>query len=373
MSRNTVIHFFDKLAGQVCIGMAFIKSDLTTWMGKVSPWSLMDFLIELCSANGVTECPISPGQSKTYKFILNSHGTAWYHSHFSGQYGDGVLGPIIINGPSSANYDIDLGAFPITDIFDVSTWEGVNLAATSAPPPASNGLVNGTMVSPDGSAGYYNRAVLQKNKKYRLRLINTGLDNMFKVSLDAHKLKVIQADLVPIIPYDTEWLSIAVGQRYDVIITADQDIASYWFRAEAQRGCGFIGDTGGKIRAIFSYESSTQLIPSSKATNFTVGCEDESLLVPIFSKDVPTKNFYSIANHLALDTPVPENVTHHGRQGSTTKTVFFWKMNGGNINVDWEHPTLEYVGTDNKSLPASFNVIELPEQNTVRRICRVSK
>jgi laccase len=59
--------------------------------------------------NGVTECALAPGDSKTYTFQATEYGTSWYHSHFSAQYGDGVLGPIIIHGPASANYDVDLG------------------------------------------------------------------------------------------------------------------------------------------------------------------------------------------------------------------------------------------------------------------------
>ena len=44
--------------------------------------------------NGITECPIPPGQSKTYTFQATQFGTSWYHSHHSSQYGDGVLGPM---------------------------------------------------------------------------------------------------------------------------------------------------------------------------------------------------------------------------------------------------------------------------------------
>ena len=62
--------------------------------------------------NGVTECALAPGDSKTYTFQATEYGTSWYHSHFSAQYGDGVQGPIVIHGPASANYDVDLG--PIT-------------------------------------------------------------------------------------------------------------------------------------------------------------------------------------------------------------------------------------------------------------------
>jgi len=44
---------------------------------------------------GVTECPLAPGQTKTYTFQATQYGSSWYHSHFSSQYGDGILGPIV--------------------------------------------------------------------------------------------------------------------------------------------------------------------------------------------------------------------------------------------------------------------------------------
>ena len=50
-----------------------------------------------------------------YEWTATQYGSSWYHSHFSLQYADGIAGPLIINGPSSANYDIDLGALMITD------------------------------------------------------------------------------------------------------------------------------------------------------------------------------------------------------------------------------------------------------------------
>lgn len=67
--------------------------------------------------NGLTECPIAPGVTKVYKFRATQYGTSWYHSHYSVQYGDGILGTMIIHGPSTANYDIDLGTLPLTDWF----------------------------------------------------------------------------------------------------------------------------------------------------------------------------------------------------------------------------------------------------------------
>jgi hypothetical protein len=64
---------------------------------------------------GITECPIAPGTSNTYDFLATQFGTSWYHSHFSSQYGDGIIGPLVFNGPATANYDIDLGPYALND------------------------------------------------------------------------------------------------------------------------------------------------------------------------------------------------------------------------------------------------------------------
>ena len=93
--------------------------------------------------------PLAPGKSKTYTFKLTQHGTTWYHSHLSAQYGDGLLGALVINGPTTAPYDVDLGSYTVTDWFYESAFvESItainNLQIRSAPPPGDNILVNGT-------------------------------------------------------------------------------------------------------------------------------------------------------------------------------------------------------------------------------------
>ena len=78
--------------------------------------------------NGVTQCPIAPGDSYTYEFHATQYGSSWYHSHYSLQYGDGALGPITIHGPTTANFSSNEVSKPIllTDwnhrsVFEVST------------------------------------------------------------------------------------------------------------------------------------------------------------------------------------------------------------------------------------------------------------
>ena len=57
----------------------------------------------------VQQCPIAPQKSFTYVFQADLYGTSWYHSHYSAQYSGGAFGPMIVYGPSSVPYDIDLG------------------------------------------------------------------------------------------------------------------------------------------------------------------------------------------------------------------------------------------------------------------------
>jgi FtsP/CotA-like multicopper oxidase with cupredoxin domain len=73
--------------------------------------------------NGVTECPIAPGDSKTYRFQATEYGTTWYHSHFSAQWGDGVQGPIIIHGPASANYDEEIGTIQVSNTYNLTVYQ----------------------------------------------------------------------------------------------------------------------------------------------------------------------------------------------------------------------------------------------------------
>jgi hypothetical protein len=93
-------------------------------------------------------------------------------------------------------------------------------------------------------------------------------------------LTVIQADFVPIVPYSTQWLFIGIGQRYDVIITANQAVSSYWFRADVQQACGANNNIF-NIKAVFSYDGAA---PGNPATQ---GCADESKIVPVRKEERP--------------------------------------------------------------------------------------
>ena len=214
-----------------------VKNSLTTngtsihWHGfKQKGTNSMD------GTNGVTECPLAPGQTRTYRFLCTQFGTTWYHSHYSDQYSDGVVGSIVIDGPASSNYDIDLGPMPITDWFHTPaftlSWL-LQRALIRGAPNSDNILFSGTNVFGNATSqtGKYHRNTVTKGKNYRLRLINTSTNDNFKVSLDGHNMTVIASDFTPVRPFTTDWLFLGIGERYDVIINANQAVGSYWFHA----------------------------------------------------------------------------------------------------------------------------------------------
>jgi FtsP/CotA-like multicopper oxidase with cupredoxin domain len=68
-------------------------------------------------APGISQCPIPPRRSYRYEFIASLYGTTWYHAHYSAQYTGGVLGPLVVHGPSQEKYDIDLGPIMLSGEF----------------------------------------------------------------------------------------------------------------------------------------------------------------------------------------------------------------------------------------------------------------
>jgi FtsP/CotA-like multicopper oxidase with cupredoxin domain len=183
-------------------------------------------------ANGVTECPIPPGSSRTYNFLAQQYGTTWYHSHFTAQYGNGVVGQLVINGPASLPYDIDLGAFPISDYYYAGADQIVQLTKNAGPPASDNVLFNGTNINPqDPTKGKYANVTLTPGKRHRLRLINPSVENHYSVTLQNHTMTIISSDLVPVNAQTVNSVFLGVGQRIDVTIDASKNVDNYWVSA----------------------------------------------------------------------------------------------------------------------------------------------
>lgn len=228
---------------------------------------------------------------------------------------------------------------------------------------AHNYLLNGKNTSPDLSTGQHSQWTVESGKKYLFRIVNSASQNSWWMHIDNHNFTVIATDFVPIVPYTTDWLAIGTGQRYDVIVTANQPVSNYFFRAVTQLACPSGTDnTGlGAANGIISYAGgNTTLLPTSTIGNKSVSsfatCQDEPIasIVPWVVKDAGNSTLFSAS----VSTLPAGNVTKV--KTSDDGVVFRWFLNGnGFIDVNWTQPTLESLAQNN-SLAIS-NAVILPQ------------
>ncbi len=212
---------------------------------------------------------------------------------------DGLSGPIIIHGPATADYDEHLGALFLTDwshITAFETWETCGKYGCFTVVP--NGLINGTntfdCTDSSGPAclgtGKRFELTFTPGTKYRIGLVATQADGYLRFSIDAHSLTVRANDLVPVVPYVTDSIVLDAGQRYDVIVEADQPAENYWLRSIVQPCNVIFNSAWNDIRGIVRYVgvTNTTADPTSTQSDIPYSCYDPALasLTPWLGKSV---------------------------------------------------------------------------------------
>lgn len=255
-----------------------------------------------------------------------------YHSHFSDQYAEGATGAIVINGPAAANYDVDLGPVPVTDWYYLTAFQTASIAQANTqqakpPPPGDNILIGGTNKDATGKGKYW-EAKVTKGKKYRLRLINTSADANIRVSIDNHQLQVITADFVPVKSVFKDSVMLAIGQRYDVIVTANQPVGNFWIRATAQGSCASANKGAGL--GIIRYDGAPAGNPSTTSTAVDNGCSTPGALTPWVRNIAGNADqFRSQVKNLDVDLLLPGTTTNN-------ENVVVWGINMTAIDIRWE-------------------------------------
>ncbi|KNG91191.1 putative extracellular dihydrogeodin oxidase/laccase [Aspergillus nomiae NRRL 13137] len=312
---------------------------------------------QMDGAVSVTQCPIAPETSYTYTWKAEQYGTSFYHSHFSLQAWEGVFGGIIIHGPAAADYDEDLGVLFLND-WPHRTFNEmyINQISNPATPVIDTGLINMTNVwtTSDGeTVGQRFKTEFVPGKKYRIRLVNAAMHAHFRFSIDDHNLTVIASDFVPIVPFATNNIAIGMGQRYDIIVQADQPVDNYWIRAVPQSACSNI-PTGDNIKGIVHYIGAEDgEDPTTVKWDYgdDTQCLDRPMsdLVPWVALDAMISNTTSLNDAVA-----PTNA------GS----IFLWTIGGRAFNVSWKDPTLQHSSATgmNSTIPDP-GAINLPEAN----------
>ncbi len=233
----------------------------------------------------VSQAPIQPGDCYTYRFKASPAGTHWYHSHTGLQYSDGLFGPLVIEekeNPYSDQYDYDR-IIMINDWFHIPSEQilaglkqgaymqmqkGMSMpmgkAAGDMPDvgdvPFESALINGKGRFDPGSEAPLEVFGVNERDRIRFRIINASSTYAFLFAIDGHKLSVIATDGALTEAHEVDSLIIDVGERYDVILKADQEPANYWIRAKTLEE-----DEEDHALAVLKYSGVPEELPKTKA------------------------------------------------------------------------------------------------------------
>ena len=250
------------------------------WHGmhqKGTPW--MD------GVGQVTQCPIGPQSSFSYRYIASPSGTFWYHSHSGAQRTDGFYGALIVketpkriekiqtelqahgvdgefedlpdqhtltflDWQQEASLDLftqihaGLGFYPDKSLGEVPTAEDDLYTITFSyeragvgPIPFFSGIINGKGRHAD--VPYIKTRLgiftVEAGKTYRFRLVGAQGYYASKFSIDGHKLTVVATDGYWLEPVkDVDYIIIHTGERYDFLLSATNTDGpnDFWMRAE---------------------------------------------------------------------------------------------------------------------------------------------
>ncbi|TFK34056.1 laccase [Crucibulum laeve] len=253
-------HFRLNVVNQLTNNVAMLRTTSIHWHGlfmKGTSWA--------DGPVGVTQCPISAGQSFLYDFNASDQaGTFWYHSHHSTQYCDGLRGAMVIydsSDPHLDKYDIDNEATIIT----LADWYHVPARLGGRFPTPDSTLFNGKGRAFGGDPTAPLAVInVSQGLRYRFRLVSISCDPNYVFSIDSHTMTIIEVDGVNVQPLTVDSIQIFAGQRYSFVLNANQPNRNYWIRANPNLGNRDKFD-GGINSAILRYSGAAVEEPAAAA------------------------------------------------------------------------------------------------------------
>lgn len=212
----------------------------------------------------LTQMPIEPGTTYTYRFPVIQNGTYWYHSHYGFQEQIGMYGSLILKkkaGDTSFRKGIDdLPAVPVilsdwTDIMphqihrmlrNANDWAAIKKNAVQSYGEALKAghfktkLTNEwkRMMAMDVSDVYYDKTLIngqnesqltqfKAGDKVRLRLSNGGASTYFWVNYAGGKMTVVANDGNDVTPLAVDRFILPPSETIDIVVTIPEKGISY--------------------------------------------------------------------------------------------------------------------------------------------------
>ena len=224
----------------------------------------------------LTQKPIAPGATYTYRFPIKQNGTHWYHSHSGLQEQIGMYGSFVMkkrkDDKTFRKGIDDLSEVPIVlsewtnlnpknvdrMLHNANDWAAIKKNATQSYAEAiregyfKTKLKNEwkRMLAMDVSDVYYDKVLmngsnstdlktidgksLKAGDKVRLRISNGGASSYFWLRYAGGKITVVANDGNDVEPVDVDRLIIGVSETYDVIVTIPSDGVAYEFLATTE-------------------------------------------------------------------------------------------------------------------------------------------
>ena len=167
---------------------------------------------------GLTQEPIAPGETFTYRFTPPDAGTYWYHPHSRSweQVARGLYGALIVDEAEAADVDRDYviaaddwrlgddGALDEDTFGNLHDWSHAGRL--------------GNILTLNGKP--YERLAARAGERLRLRLINTANSRVLQLAIPQLRPWVVAHDGQPVAPYllSETGVELSPGQRTDLVV-----------------------------------------------------------------------------------------------------------------------------------------------------------
>ncbi|KAJ7520874.1 hypothetical protein O6H91_19G027100 [Diphasiastrum complanatum] len=306
----------------------------------------------------VSQCPINPGETFTYKFVVPRPGTYFYHGHFGMQRAAGFYGSLIVDlehgekepfaydGELSiilndwwhrSIYDQETGLFAIPFRFvgepQSLLIEGRGRYNCSLVPSGSV-AGSGDCVSCNSSNPQCQPYILpvEPGKTYRLRIASVASLSSLNFILEGHNMTIVEADGYNVDPVVVENLDVYSGETYSVLFTANQNASRNYWAAINVRGRKPATPTG---LALLNYlPNPSSLLPSTPSpmspvwNDFDYSLNQNKLIIARKGYEVPPP-------------PKPDR-----------QLIFLTTQNKVNGRIKWAINNITYVITSTPVLAA---------------------
>ncbi|XP_062602417.1 uncharacterized protein LOC134264138 [Saccostrea cucullata] len=214
----------------------------------------------------VTQCPILPGQSFTYKFQAYPKGTFWYYSTIGSQRINGASGAFIVHSRSEDNpehilqvqdwYNRQHVTDYLTNALYVDNFNSPKLPTDGMFAP-DDALINGR--GGGNSIPFYVFRVNEYETSYRFRSINVGAFLPFRISIDGHTIRILGFNGYSIksLPFDS--FILYPGERIEFTVSRiSSDVQNFWIRANTLEKVSNV-----EVRTILRYKKVDTVNPNT--------------------------------------------------------------------------------------------------------------